>query len=313
MMKSLYSIRIRESLLSAVLILSVLMLAGCSGPNTRDDLDTTTSGTLHISVDQSFKPVIDSQIQVFEALNPGAKIIADYKTESACFEDFGKDTTRMIIVTRTLLPEEEKSFKEKYSFYPSISRVAFDALAVIVNNNVKDTTLTLGKIKGILSGTTGDKENAVFDGLAGSSGLRFATDSILRGEPMDTSRVFGEKSSEDVINLVQKNKNVIGFIGVSWIGNQEDTTQMSFLEKVKIAAVQCSCPEKSFVKPYQANIMTGRYPLVRGLYYIVKENYSGLATGFSNFLDSERGQLIFRRAYLGPGKMNFTIRSSTIN
>ena len=311
-MNSLYNIR--KSFLAAGLMVSVVVLmAGCTGRNTRADLDSTTSGTLHISVDQSFKPVIDSQIQVFEALNPGAKIIADYKTESACFEDFGKDSTRLIIVTRALMPEEEKSFKEKYSFYPSISRVAFDALAVIINNNVKDTTITMSKIKGILSGSTGDKENAVFDGLEGSSGLRFAKDSILRGERMDTSRVFGEKSSEEVINLVQKNKNVIGFIGVSWIGNQEDTAQMSFLTKVNIAAVQCSCPEKSFVKPYQANIMTGRYPMVRGLYYIVKENYSGLATGFSNFLDSERGQLIFRRAYLGPGKMNFAIRSSTIN
>ena len=291
-------------------LLMLFGMVGCSGENSRDDLDTPTSGDIHISVDESFRPVIDSQIQVFEALNPDAKIIAEYKTEAACFEDLKKDSTRMIIVTRALNPEEEDYYKKKIHYRPNSSQIANDGLAVIVNNKSKDSTISMAKIRGILSGTTGDKENAVFDGLEGSSGFRYAKDSILKGDSIDLSRVFGEKSSEDVIKFVEKNQNVIGFVGVSWIGNPEDTAQLSFLSKVKIAAVLCNCPDKTFVKPYQANIMTRRYPMVRGLYYILKENYSGLASGFANFLESERGQLIFRRAYLGPGKMNFMIRNS---
>lgn len=291
-------------------IIILISMMGCTGANSREDLDTITSGVIRISVDESFKPVIDSQIQVFEALNPDAKIIAEYKTEAACFEDLKKDSTRMIIVTRGLKPEEEEYYKKKIHFIPSTSKVANDGLAIIVNNKSKDTLISMAKIRGILSGTTGDKENAIFDGLEGSSGFRFAQDSILKGDSLDLSRIFGEKSSEEVIKFVEKNQDVLGFVGVSWIGNPEDTTQLSFLSKVKIAAVQCNCPENTYVKPYQANIMTRRYPMVRGLYYILKENYTGLASGFANFLDSERGQLIFRRAYLGPGKMNFMIRST---
>ena len=230
-------------------------------------------------------------------------------------------TNKHVLVTRHRCPDfiffmkcQRAAFKKKKFFlYPGSSKIANDGLAIIVNNNTADSLFTMEKIKGILSGTTGDKQNAVFDGLEGSSGFRYAKDSILKGDKMDMSRVFGEKSSEDVIKYVEKNKNVIGFVGVSWIGNAEDTTQLSFLNRVKIASIQCNCPEKSYVKPYQANIMTRRYPMVRGLYYITKQNYSGLATGFANFLDSERGQLIFRRAYLGPGKMNFSIRSTTTN
>ena len=78
---------------------AVILFSGCSGGHVRTDLDTTNSGTIHISVDESFKPVIDSQIQVFEALYPNAKIIADYKPEAECFKDLIKDSTRMIIVT----------------------------------------------------------------------------------------------------------------------------------------------------------------------------------------------------------------------
>lgn len=310
-MKALMKNKIQLFTFGTVLMLITIM--GCTGANTRTDLDTTTSGVLHISVDESFRPVIDSQIQVFEALNPDAKIIAEYKTEAACFEDLKQDSTRMIIVTRGLEPEEETYYKTKIHFIPASSKIANDGLAVIVNNKSKDTIISMAKIRGILSGTTGDTENAVFDGLQGSSGFRFAQDSILKGDSLDLTRVYGEKSSEEVINFVEKNQNVIGFVGVSWIGNPEDTAQLSFLSRVKIAAVECNCPDNTYVKPYQANIMTRRYPMVRGLYYILKENYTGLGSGFANFLESERGQLIFRRAYLGPGKMNFMIRSARTN
>lgn len=294
-----------------LVVFTALLVAGCTGRSSRADLDSPSSGTIHISVDESFKPVIDSQIQVYEALNPGTKIIAEYKTEAECFEDFKNDSTRMIIVTRGLNKEEENYYREKLKLRPSWSKVANDGVALIINKDEPDSLFTLNKLKGILTGTTGDPQKVVFDGLQGSSGFRFAQDSILKGEAFDTARVFGEKGSLEVIRYVEKHKNVIGFIGVSWVGNPEDTTQLSFLSKVKIASVLCNCEDDAYVKPYQANIMTRRYPLVRGLYYIIKEDYTGLATGFANFMEYERGQLIFRRAYLGPAKLNFSIRKAS--
>ena len=308
---------IKEIFLNTVEVILVtaiiFFVAGCSGSHTRTDLDTSTSGVINISVDESFKPVIDSQIQVFEALHPGAKIIATYKPEAECLKDLSIDSIRMIIVTRGLTEQEEKFYKDSFKYGPTWDKVANDAVALVVNNNSPDTTLTLNKIRGILDGSTGDKEIAVFDGLSATSTVRYAIDSILRGKSFDPKKVFAKQSSSEVINYVAQNNNVIGFVGVSWIGNKEDTAEVSFLKKVKIAAVECTCPEKTFVKPYQVNIMLKRYPLVRGLYYILKENYDGLGGGFANFMEYEKGQLIFKRAYLGPAKMNFTIRNATTN
>ena len=289
-------------------------VSSCNGLHTRTDTDTANSGIIHISVDESFKPVIDSQIQVFEALYPKAKIIAEYKPEAECFRDLIKDSTRMIIVTRGLTDEEVKFYKDSINYRPNWDKIANDAVTVIVSNKSKDSVLTVEKIRGILDGSTGDKEIAVFDWLSATSTVRFAVDSILKGKPFDPKKVFAAKSSQDVIDYVSTNDNAIGFVGVSWIGNKEDTAQLSFLKKVKIAAIECAaCDGKPYVKPYQANIMLKRYPLVRGLYYILKENYDGLGGGFANFLIYEKGQLIFRRAYLGPAKMNFSVRSATTN
>ena len=191
--------------------------------------------------------------------------------------------------------------------------VAFDAIAVVVNRDSPDSIFTMAAIRTILDGTGEGKKIAVFDGLSETSTIRFAVDSILRGRILDPKKVFAEKNSEAVINYVANHKDAIGFVGVSWIGNPEDTTQLSFLTKVNIASIECSCPEETFVKPYQANIALKRYPMVRGLYYILKENYNGLGSGFANFMEYERGQLIFRRAYLWPAKMNFSIRRATLN
>jgi phosphate transport system substrate-binding protein len=116
-----------------------------------------------------------------------------------------------------------------------------------------------------------------------------------------------------VLDYVANDANAIGIVGISWIGNPEDTAQVHMLKKVKIGLVKCEyCVDTPYVKPTQAGILSRRYPLVRGLYYIVKENYSGLGSGFAAFLKYETGQLIFRRAYLAP-VMDFGIRAVKIN
>src|SRR5690606_20525066 len=144
-------------------------------------------------------------------------------------------------------------------------------------------------IRAMLTGNSEFDYRLVFDGLSATSTVRFAIDSILKGQPLSDS-VTAAKSSEEVINYVAKHPDAIGFVGVSWIGNSEDEQQLSFLETVKIASIQVESPvDRGDIKPYQANIAKKRYPMIRALHYIVKENYSGLGRGFSNVLSTERG------------------------
>lgn len=299
------------SVLSMIALLWIFF-TGCH-ENKRPDLDTPDNGTIHISVDESFQPVIDSEIMVYEALHPGTKIIADYKPEAECFKDLIKDSTKMIIVTRGLTPQEEQYYKDSISVSPTWAKIAYDAIAVIVNINSADSIFHKGELKSILDGSAASNKVAVFDGLKETSTVRYIVDSVMRGKALDQTRVFAEKNSEAVINYVATHENAIGFVGVSWIGNPEDTTQMSFLTQVRIASIECECPDNALVKPYQANIALGRYPWTRNLFYIVKEQYNGLASGFAHFMQFEKGQLIFRRAYLWPARMNFNIRSATTN
>lgn len=277
--------------------------------------DSPTSGTINISVDESFKPVIDEQIKVYEASNPGTKIIAHYKPEADCIRDLVRDSaTRMIMITRGLTRKEEKYFEDSIGFVPIWDKVATDAMAIVVNKKSNDSVFSIASLQKQLSGGLGNRQQIVFDGLNATSTVRFAIDSILRGKKFDTSVVKALKNTTEVLNYVAENVDAIGVVGNSWIGNPEDTAQLAMLKKVKIAYVKCeTCSDSPYVKPSQFSIMALRYPLVRGLYYIVKENFHGLGSGFMSFMKYERGQLIFRRAYLWPGKIDFNIRNVKIN
>ena len=301
---------------AAIYICWMLMHAyGCN--NNKKGLnfpDTPESGTIHISVDESFRPVMEEQIRIFESSFPAAHIIASYKSEADCLRDFFKDSmNRLVIVTRGLKPNEEKYMRDSLMYNPGWNVIASDAIAVIVPAGSKDTLFTMERLKEQLTGKINRGQPVVFDGLNATSTVRFIRDSILKGVSFDTSVVKAAKNSREVIDFVASSENAIGLVGISWIGNPEDTTQIRLLQKVKIAYVQCDpCEEKPYVKPMQASVLTRRYPLVRGLYYIIKENYTGLGSGFIAFLKYERGQLVFRRSYIGP-VMDFSTRNVKIN
>jgi len=288
------------------------LLNGCAPVTTESQKDTIDSGTIYISVDESFKPVIDSEIQVFEALHPEAKIIPTYKPEAECIKDLAVDSVRMVIITRRYTQQEENFITDSSKLAPQSLELAKDAVAVIVNPSSPDTLFDMGQIYQILTGKFSKNLIPIFDGTRATSTVRFVIDSVLRGDTL-TPKAMAAKSSEGVIDYVSKNPDAVGFIGVSWIGNHDDTTQLSFLKKVKMAWLESTDKPGSFVLPWQANIYYHRYPMIRDLVYILKEKNTGLGKGFANFLSGEQGQLVFKRAYLWPAQMNFNIRLTKLN
>ena len=287
------------------------ILSACGEIKTDPDLDTRAKGAIHISADESFKPVIDAQVQVYEADYPDVKLNVHYKPEADCLNDLLVDSVRMIIVTRYISPDEKRFLEDSLKISPDQMMMAYDAIAVITHPDEQIHQFTMRDIKEILQGKFRKNLIPVFDGLKATSTVRFIVDSVLRGDSL-TSKALAARSSEEVVDYVSKNRVAIGFIGVSWIGNKDDAQQQSFLTKVRLAELECKGLPGQYVQPIQVNIYNGLYPLKRGLVFVLKENYKGLGHGFSNFMTSERGQLIFRRAYLVPAYLPFIVRPTRL-
>ncbi|WP_161890111.1 PstS family phosphate ABC transporter substrate-binding protein [Pontibacter russatus] len=282
--------------------------------NTETPLSTPTSGSTNISIDESFQPIMASMVDTFESIYDRADIEADYKSEGEVLKDFLNDSTRVIILSRELTPAEEASFKQK-KLIPRTTKIAIDAVALITNPNNPDTLLTMEEVRGIFNGEItswkGLDENSglgditiVFDNN-NSSTARYVRDSLTANQKLPEN-TFAANSHKALIDYVAENENAMGVIGVNWISDLDDSTAISFLNKINVLGIsQESNPQttESFYQPYQAYIAQGVYPLRRFLYVISTEGRAGLGTGFASFIGGDQGQRIFLKSGLVPATM----------
>jgi phosphate transport system substrate-binding protein len=303
------------SLLKWIVGILVLLIWGCRNKKQPLTVGTYQEGEINISADVSFEPVIRAQIKMYNEAYPNAHINAHFKSEAACLKDlFFDSSTTMVIVSRSPTKQEEKWLYDSLNYYPKWDLVAKDAVAVIVHKDNPDTLFTIPQLRSMLSmnsGTT-NKYHFIFDGLSATATYRLIIDSVMKGEVLDDNKVMAGKNAEEVLEYVATHQDAIGFLGISWIGNPEVSSQSEMLKKVQIASVAYDNDSMNYYKPEQISVLFNQYPLVRGLYYIVKENHHGIGSGFSSFIKSERGQLIFRRAYLAP-VMELNLRNVNIN
>lgn len=291
-----------------IALLAIVALS-CSESDSKKTTDTLTSGVIDISVDETFRPIIEEQIKVFDSSFPEAEIRAHYKPEAECIRDFLNDSARLILITRELTADEKLMLEQK-KVVPTSLPLAKDGVAVIVNNSSPDSMLSVSQLVGILTGKYSRKYTVVFDNQ-GSSTLRYMLDSLIPGQELGAN-VFAARGNDSVVQYVAANSDAIGFVGVSNVSDFSDPAGLAFISTVKVAQVFNDSLQK-FYGPYQAYIAPDWYPLTRSLYYIHRETYPGLGTGFANFLSKERGQLIFKQSRLFPLRTNIIFREASVN
>ena len=296
-----------------VLLVGILLFAACKNqPANNKEHKAGEDKTLHMSVDESFEPVIAEQIKVFESSYPDVKVIAEYKPEAECIRDLEKDSTKIVIISRELSSDEAQFFDTRIAYKPQFDLVAKDAVAVIINVNNPDSVFTVNELKQLLAGGGNKRLNVAIDGNRATSTVRYLRDSILKGAAFGKN-ITGAKNSEDLINYIATTENAVGFVGISWMTNPQNSQQEQAIKKIRTGLVECkNCEKDFFAKPSQQTITFNQYPLVRGLYFVLKENYAGLGSRFVGFLSTERGQLIFKRALLVPVRINFNRRKIDI-
>lgn len=293
-------------------VISVLILSFFSCAREKKDkfTDTLTAGVIPVAIDETFAPIIEEEIAVFESVYPKAGIVPIFTTEGNAIDLLLKDSVRMAITTRPL-SEKETNYLHSLKFQPRSYRLASDGIALITNKANKDTLITVDQFRQILLGkvtnwnqiyptSTLGKIVTVFDN-PNSSTVRYAIDSVCGGQQI-SGNLNAQISNAEVLDFVSKTPQAIGIIGVNWLSNKVDTTNLSFKEVVKVMSVsneRVATIEGSY-KPFQAYMFYGYYPLTRNVFIIINDPRSSLPTGFTSFLTSDRGQRIILKSGLVP-------------
>lgn len=276
-------------------------------------VDTPTTGKITIVADESLKPIVEAEVETFNALHKDAHINVIYLPEAEAITAMLKeDTIRMAIATRKLTKDEREYLMKETKIRAREEDMASSGIALITNKQNPDSLITMDQVRDLLTGKItswkqigGRSDNGieiVFDNP--NSGLiRQLKDSVAKVTTLPKN-CFAVKNNEAVVDYVSKNKNALGLIGLEWISDSDDSTTDKFLDQVRVVEV---AGDSSYFKPYQAYLALKYYPLMRTITAINREGRTGLATGFAAFFASERGQRIVLKAGLVPKTMPLRI------
>jgi phosphate transport system substrate-binding protein len=295
-----------------LMISLLLTMLSCSGGKNAALNETPTRGNIKISVDESFQPLIDSEVFTFTHLYTSAHITPMYKPEYDVINDFMNDSVK-VIVTSKKLSDYQIQYLRDTLVIARTTTYAWDALALVSNKQNKDTLIKYNTVKDIFLGKVkkwnqinpnsklGDIR-VIFDNTK-SGNIRYFKDLF---EVKDTlgKNFFAVNNNAEVIDFVARNPDAMGVVSVNWISDKDDSLSVSFIKRVNIVAIsQQFINDGSYYRPDQGFIYDKSYPFVREVYLISRETFAGLGSGFINWACAEQGQRIVLKSGLVPATM----------
>jgi phosphate transport system substrate-binding protein len=290
----------------------ILLLVSCNQMGKTGTNETPTRGNVKISADESFQPIIETEVFTFTHLYNNAHITAQFKPEYDVINDFMNDSVKTIVTSKKLSDYQIQYLRDT-QIIARTTTFAYDALALVTNHNNKDTLLTYNTVKNIFTGKIKNwKEinpksklgniRIIFDNNK-SGNIRyfkelFELKDSLRGN------FFAVNSNPEVINFISRNPDAIGIISVNWISDKDNPSNVEYAKKVnRIAVSQQYINDGSFYYPEQGWIHTRSYPFVREVYMISRESFPGLGSGFVNWACAEQGQRVVLKSGIVPATM----------
>ena len=222
------------------------MLVACTPASKQD---RTQYLTVSVACDETFRPIMEQEMRAFHAKYPEAIMDTLFLPETDALNLVLQDSFRMVISTRQFNEQEKQYLMDKFRLVVESQPFAYDAIALIINKQNTDSLLSVNELRSILTGkltqwneiqhaqTKGAIE-VVFDN-ENSSTVRFLRDSLCGGTELK-GNLKTAHSNKNVIDYVRQTRNAIGIIGVDWIRNPEDTTNLTFDDHVRVMSVSHS-------------------------------------------------------------------------
>ena len=177
-------------------IVFVFLLAlslGCGTDFKKPYSDTPTSGIVKIASDETLQPLVDSEKDTFMGLYKYAQVTIANQSEADCFKALINDSAKVIVASRKLNNEEIAYFKSR-NLIPVTTKIALDAIAIVVNKDNQDSLLSIKQLASVLNGEFTNwsqiyknsklgEISVVFDNN-GSSNIRYLKENVLNGKSL---------------------------------------------------------------------------------------------------------------------------------
>ena len=302
---------ILSSLVIAATLVSVITFNSCISGGTATN-ETPTRGNIKIIADESFQPVIDTEISTFTQHYTNAKITPRYKPEVDVINDFMNDSVKVIVTSKKLTEDQIRYLRDSLIVARTIT-FAFDGLALVTNKENKDTLLKYEQVRNIFLGKAvswkdldpksklGDIR-VIFDNTK-SGNIRFFKELFEITEALP-GNFYAVNSNPEVIDFVSRNPDALGIVSVNWMSDKDDPASLANRKRINILGISRPIlDDGSYYRPDQGWIYDKSYPFVREIYLITRETFKGLGAGFIQWATAEQGQRIVLKSGLVPATM----------
>jgi phosphate transport system substrate-binding protein len=252
------------------LIMVALALGGCG---------SSSSGTITEAGSTTIQPVAEKLAAAFKQKNPDVTITIQGGGSSVGVKSAADGTVDIGAASRELKSDEPKVVTHL---------LARDGIAIIVHPSNAVTGLTKEQVVKIFAGEITDWNQV--GGGSGTitviareegSGTRGAFEEMVMGKTLITERAILQPSNGALRTAVSTTPLAIGFLSLGYIDNT--------IKPLAIDGVPCTVD----------NCKTGKYPVVRPLYFLTKEQPTGLVKDFIDFcLGSEGQKIVEQEGYL---------------
>ncbi|MDD4031827.1 MAG: substrate-binding domain-containing protein [Bacteroidales bacterium] len=310
-MKNSGAYKILKPVVIASVCFAVILTVGCTNRGQVIE-ETPTSGNIKIIADESFEPIVNAEIDIFTGLYKRARITPAFLPETDLISAFLKDSVKLV-VSSWEPTEEQKQLLFQTQIVVRTTAVAYDAIALVLNKENKDSLFTYQNVNDIFTGKIADwkdinpesklgKISIVFDNNK-SANIRYFRELFDLDDQL-AENFYAVNSNAEVVDYVTQNKSAIGLVSVNWICDDRDSTSRVFSDKIKTAAISHKYLSPGiYSMPDQGSIYDKSYPFTRTINLVSRETFRGLASGFTTFFASEQGQRIVLKSGLVPATM----------
>ncbi len=286
-------------LFTIIVILSLFLLAGCNvhiDPNQPMGMIRIKGSDTIVNAEQMVsEEFMKDYPQVFVAVTGGGSGVGIASLINKNCDIAGASRE---------MSKKEINMAQKRGVNPFEIVVAYDGVAVIVNNNNPVDKLTIDELRKLFIGEItnwkelgGQDVPVVTLSREVSSGTHayFKEQVIHLGNKLSKEE-FSPKtlllsSSQAIVEEVSNNPGAVGYLGMGYIS---DRTKPLALSKTG----------EEYYPPVMKNVLDGTYPLSRPLYFYTDNEPNGVIKLFVDYALSEKGQRAFEDSGFVPMRKN---------
>jgi phosphate transport system substrate-binding protein len=247
----------------AGLLVAAFTLSGCS---------SGSLGTITENGSTTVQPLAEKLAGAFKAKNPDVNVVIQGGGSAVGIKSVNNGTVDIGAASRELTADDPPLVKHL---------LARDGIAIIVHPSNPVTNLTKEQVRDIFSGNITNwsqvgGQNKSIDVVAREegSGTRTAFQDLVMGKALIKSDATLQNSNGFLKTSVSLDPQAIGFLSMGYVDSS-----------VKALAI-------NGVAATEENAKNGTYPVVRPLYFLTKQQPTGLVKDFIDFCTGTEGQKI---------------------